>query len=398
MKIKLGVIFGGPSVEHEISIISAVQAMQSINQDKYDIIPIYITKDRQWYTGKMLMDIDIYNDFNELKRYAKQVILCNVNGTFYLQNAKGLFKRNIAELDIVFPIVHGSHVEDGTLAGYFEAVGIPYVGCGVLGAALGQDKVVMKQIFESMKLPIVDYTWCYDSEYLDNKEEVFSKVKKIGYPVIVKPANLGSSIGINVVKNEENLDEAILEAIKYDDKIVIEKVINNLVEVNCSVLGNYEFQQTSELEEVMSSDEFLTYADKYIGNGKGGKTKGMVATDRIIPARLDEKTKNKIKEISKMAFRALNLSGICRIDFLIDKKTKEVYINEPNTIPGSLSFYLWEPTGKPYFKLLDEAITIAIKDYKKNHKKTTTFETNVLSNFNGLKGSKGKLKFGKLKK
>ncbi len=397
MKIKLGVIFGGPSVEHEISIISAVQAMQNINQDKYEIIPIYITKDRQWYTGKMLMDIDIYKDFEELKRYAKQVILCNKNNVFYLQNVKGLFKRNVTELDIVFPIVHGSHTEDGSIAGYLETIGIPYVGCNILGAALGQDKVVMKQIFEAMNLPVVDYAWCYDSEYLENKEETFSKVKKIGYPVIVKPANLGSSIGITFVKNEEALDEAILEAIKYDNKIVIEKAVDNLTEVNCSVLGNYEFQQTSELEEVMSTDEFLTYADKYIGNGKGGKAKGMVATDRIIPARLDSKTRSKIEEISKIAFRALNLSGICRIDFLIDKKTKQVYINESNTIPGSLSFYLWEPTGKPYSKLLDEVITIAIKDFKNKHKKTTSFETNVLSNFNGVKGSKGKLKFSKLK-
>ncbi len=395
MKIKLGVLYGGPSVEHEISIISAVQAMQSIDQDKYELIPIYVTKDRQWYTGKMLLDMDIYKDFEELKKYAKQVTLYNDHGTFYLQAVKGLFKRKVTELDIVFPIVHGSNVEDGTIAGYLQTVGIPYVGSHVLGSALGQDKVVMKQIFKSMNLPIVDYEWFYDSEYLESKEEITSKVKKLGYPVIVKPASLGSSIGIVYVKEEEQLDEAIMEAIKYDTKIVVEKAVSNLVEVNCSVVGNYEFQQTSELEEVMSDDDFLTYQDKYIGNGKGGKTKGMVATDRIIPARLDAKTKTKVEEIAKSAFRALNLSGICRIDFLIDKKSKKVYINEPNTIPGSLSFYLWEPTGKPYTKLLDEAITLAIKDYKKMHKKTSSFDTNILSNFNGLKGSKGKLKFKK---
>ena len=397
MKIKLGVLFGGPSVEHEISIISAVQAMQNMNQDKYEIIPIYMTKDRQWYTGKMLMDMDVYKDFEELKRYAKQVVLYNQNGTFYLQAVKGLFKRKVTELDIIFPIVHGSHVEDGTLAGYLDTIGIPYVGSHVLGSALGQDKVVMKQIFGAMNLPVVDYTWFYDSEYLENKEEMMSRVSKIGYPVIVKPANLGSSIGISFVKDENDLDEAIMEAIKYDTKIVVEKAISNLVEVNCSVVGNYEFQTTSELEEVMSSDEFLTYQDKYLGNGKGGKAKGMVATDRIIPARLDDKTRTKIEEIAKAAFCALNLSGVCRIDFLIDKKSKKVYINEPNTIPGSLSFYLWEPAGKSYTKLLDELITLAIKDYKKEHKKTTSFDTNVLSNFNGVKGSKGKLKFSKLK-
>lgn len=394
MKIKLGILYGGPSVEHEISIISAVQAMQHIDQDKYDIIPLYITKDRQWYTGKMLMDMDVYKDFEELKKYAKQVTLCNEHGTFYLKSVKGFFNRKVTELDIVFPIVHGSNVEDGTVSGYLEMVGIPYVGSNVLGSALGQDKVVMKQIFESMNLPIVDYVWCYDSEYLDSKEEFISKVKKIGYPVIVKPASLGSSIGIAFVKDEEHLDEAMMDAIKYDTKIVVEKAVSNLVEVNCSVTGNYELQQTSVLEEVMSSDDFLTYQDKYVGNGKGRKTKGMVATDRIIPARLDAKTKTKVEEIAKLAFRALNLSGICRIDFLIDKKSKQVYINEPNTIPGSLSFYLWEPAGKPYTKLLDEAITLAIKDYKKAHKKTTSFDTNILSSFNGLKGSKGKLKFG----
>lgn len=395
MKIKLGILYGGPSVEHEISIISAVQAMQNIDQDKYELIPIYVTKDRQWYTGKMLLDMDIYKDFEELKKYAKQVTLYNDHGTFYLQSVKGFFKRKVTEVDIVFPIVHGSNVEDGTIAGYLQTVGIPYVGSNVLGSALGQDKVVMKQIFKSMNLPIVDYEWFYDSEYLESKEEITSKIKKLGYPVIVKPASLGSSIGIVYVKDENKLDEAIMEAIKYDTKIVVEKAVSDLVEVNCSVVGNYEFQQTSELEEVMSDDDFLTYQDKYIGNGKGGKTKGMVATDRIIPARLDAKTKTKVEEIAKSAFRALNLSGICRIDFLIDKKSKKVYINEPNTIPGSLSFYLWEPTGKPYTKLLDEALTLAIKDYKKMHKKTSSFDTNILSNFNGLKGSKGKLKFKK---
>lgn len=397
MKIKLGILFGGPSVEHEISIISAVQAMQNINQDKYEIIPIYMTKDRQWYTGKMLMDMDVYKDFEELKRYAKQVVLYNQNGIFYLQAVKGLFKRKVAELDIIFPIVHGNHVEDGTLAGYLDTIGIPYVGSHVLGSALGQDKVVMKQIFEAMKLPVVDYTWFYDSEYLDSKEEIASRISKVGYPVIVKPANLGSSIGISFVKDENSLDEAIMDAIKYDNKIIVEKAVENLTEVNCSVVGNYEYQTTGALEEVMSSDEFLTYQDKYIGNGKGGKTKGMVATDRIIPARVDDKMRTKIEEIAKAAFCALNLSGVCRIDFLIDKKTKKVYINEPNTIPGSLSFYLWEPVGKSYTKLLDELITLAIKDFKKEKKKTTSFDTNVLSNFNGLKGSKGKLKFSKLK-
>lgn len=389
MKIKLGVIFGGVSVEHEVSIISAVQAMNEMDTEKYDIIPIYIDKDRNWYTGKVLMDIDIYKDFNNLKKYAKKVTMYKKDGAYYLQSV-GFFKKLITELDVIFPIVHGANVEDGTLAGYLDTVGIPYVGSRVLGSALGQDKVVMKQVFEACNLPIVPYTWFYDTEYLNDTDKHIKEIEKIGLPVIVKPANLGSSVGITVVKDEKKLDEAIMEAITYDNKIVIEKMVDNLVEVNCSILGNYEYQQASVLEEVMSSDEFLTYKDKYLGNGKKtGASKGMASTSRIVPARLTDDMTEDVKEIAKKAFKSLNLSGICRIDFLIDKKAKKVYINEPNTIPGSLAFYLWEPSGKKYTELLDEAITLAIRDYKNRCKKTVSFETNILSNFNGLKGAKG---------
>lgn len=396
MKIKVGVIFGGPTVEHEVSIISAVQAMKHLNEGKYDIYPIYISKDRTWYTGKMLMDIDIYRDFETLKKYAKKVVLYNHNGAFRLQ-ALNLFKTIVADLDIVLPIVHGNNMEDGTIQGYLEMVGVPYVGSNVLGSSLGQDKVVMKQVFESLNLPVVDYIWFFDNEYFEEKEELLKKVKKMGYPVIVKPASLGSSVGITFVKDSEGIEKAIDEAIKYDTKVVVEKAVSNLVEVNCSVLGNYENQQTSVLEEVMSTAEFLTYQDKYLGGGKGKLgtkgSKGMAGASRIIPARLDEKTTSKVKEIAKEAFKALNLSGVCRIDFLIDGSTNKVYINEPNTIPGSLSFYLWEKSGKSYEELLDEMITIAIKQYKLRHQKTFSFDTNILSNFSGTKGVKGKLKY-----
>lgn len=393
MKIKVGVIFGGSTVEHEISIISAVQAMGFMNQDKYEIIPIYVDKNKDWYTGKMLMDIEIYKDFNNLKRYAKQVVLVKKNGQFFLQTL-GFWKRNIAELDIAFPIVHGNNAEDGTLAGYLDTVGIPYVGSHVLGAAMGQDKVIMKQVMKACNLPIVDYTWFYDTEYQQFNEDIKKEIKKIGYPVIVKPATLGSSVGIVYVKDEKKIDEAIEEAIKYDNKIVVEKAVTDLVEVNCSVLGNYEYQELSAIEEVMSSDEFLTYQDKYIGNGtkkgiKGSGSKGMVATDRVIPARISDTLTEQVKQISKDTFKALNLSGLCRIDFLVDKKKNKVYVNEPNTIPGSLSFYLWEPIGKQYPTLLDDMITLAIRDYKSRSKKVRTFDTNVLSNFDGLKGAKG---------
>ena len=399
MKIKLGVLFGGVSVEHEISIISAVQAMQNINEEKYDIVPIYITKERDWYTGKMLMDIEVYKDFDNLKKYATKVTMCKKDNEYYLQSM-GFFKRTVEKLDVVFPIVHGANVEDGTLAGYLDTMGIPYVGSHVLGASLGQDKVVMKQVFESCNLPIVPYTWFYDCEYINDSKDITKKIKELGYPVIVKPASLGSSVGITVVKNEKDLDDAIMEAITYDNKICVEKMVSNLVEVNCSVLGNYEYQETSVLEEVMSTEEFLTYKDKYLGGNakKHGGSKGMVETSRIVPARLTKEMTKEVQNLAKEAFKALSLSGICRIDFLIDKKENKIYINEPNTCPGSLSFYLWEPSGKPYKELLDDAVSLAIKDYKNRNKKVFSFETNVLSNFGGAKGVKGcKGSKGKLK-
>ena len=395
MKIKVGVIFGGPTVEHEVSIISAVQAMEHLNKEKYDIYPIYISKERTWYTGKMLADIDIYRDFDTLKRFAKKVVLYNHNGLFRLQ-ALNIFRTVVADLDIILPVVHGNNMEDGTIQGYLELVGVPYVGSNVLGSSLGQDKVVMKQVFESLNLPVVEYTWFFDKEYFLDKEEIIKKVKKVGFPVIVKPATLGSSVGITYVKDISGLENAIEDAISYDNKIVVEKAVENLVEVNCSVLGNYESQQASTLEEVMSTQEFLTYQDKYLSGGKGKfgskGSKGMASASRIIPARLDDKTTKLVQNLAKKAFKALNLSGVCRIDFLINSKTNKVYINEPNTIPGSLSFYLWEETNKPYEQLLDEMITLAIKQYKIKHQKTISFDTNILSNYNGAKGVKGKLK------
>lgn len=400
MRIKVGVIFGGETVEHEISVITAVQAMEHMNKEVYDIIPIYISKDRIWYTGDMLKDIEVYRDFNELKKYAKQVVLTKTKEGFFLQKTTGLFRKNVTDIDVAFPIVHGNNAEDGTLQGYLDSVGIPYVGSRVLGSALGQDKVVMKQVFESAGLPIVDYVWFYDNEYTNDPETIFAKVKKLGYPVIVKPATLGSSVGITFVKNEEELGEAIETAINYDVKIIVEAAVQNLVEVNCSVFGNYANQETSVIEEVTSDEDFLTYADKYVGGSKGklkgGSSKGMASASRIIPARISDELKKQVEETSIKVFKLLNLGGVCRIDYLIDKKTNKLYINEPNTIPGSLSFYLWEPAGKKYQDLLDDMITMAIRDYKNRAKKTYSFESNILSNMGikGLKGFKGK---GKLK-
>ena len=391
MKIKLGVFFGGRSVEHEVSIITAIQAINKIDEVKYEVVPIYIAKDGRWYTGKMLLDIDIYSDMSLLKRYAKEVTLYNRNGRFLLQNKKGIFKGVVNEIDMAFPIMHGTNGEDGTLQGYLETIGIPYAESNVYASAVGQDKVFMKQIFKESSVNVVKYKWFFDTDYMRDADKIIHDIEKLGYPVIVKPAMLGSSVGITVCHSELELREGIVEAIKYDRKILVEEVVPDLKEVNISVLGNYEHQELSAIEEVITSHEILTYEDKYVGNGKKGsiKTKGMASAGRVIPAKLEKDIEKDIKDQAIKAFRALNSNGVVRIDFLINKKTKEVYVNEVNSIPGSLSFYLWEPTGKEYTSLLEDVINLGIVDYKAKKAKTSTFSNNILEGFSGSKGLKG---------
>lgn len=400
MKIKVGVIFGGNSVEHEVSIITAVQAMSYMDQDKYDIVPIYITKNRTWYTGKMLMDMETFKDFDSLKRYAKEVCLTNIDGEASLLATKGMFRKVVDKIDIAFPIVHGKGVEDGSLEGYLESIGVPTVGPSILGAALGQDKIVMKQVLDSYGIANPKYVWFNDFEYSENEDEIIKKIEKLKYPVIIKPARLGSSVGIKIANTKEELKESIEDAIKYDSKILVEEVIKDLKEVNCAVLGNSEYQETSLIALMKTKHAFLTYEDKYLSGSKGKKgmkgikgVKGgnMSTSEFDIPAKLDKKVEEEVKELAIKTFKALDLSGVARIDFLIDNKNNKVYVNEPNTIPGSLSFYLFRPAGKEYKTLLDEMITSAIKKFKNESKKVSSFESNILSTYNGSKGMKGKI-------
>lgn len=407
MKIKVGVIYGGESVEHEVSVISAMQAMNKLDQEKYEIIPIYITKDREWYTGEMLKDIEVYQDLSLIKKYGKNVVLYCNNGSFILQK-KTFPKSVVAEVDIILPIVHGTNVEDGGLQGYLQTIGVPFVGSDVYASVVGQDKVFMKDIWKNAKLPMTDYVWFYDVDYKQDSDAVIEKVEKLAYPVIVKPATTGSSVGIAVCSKREELVEAIDDAIQYDKKILVEEVVENLKEVNIAVMGNYEHQKVSEIEEVLSGNKFLTYADKYIGDGKGklkgakvpmkGTSKGMASANRKLPAELPDKVRKEVEEVAVEAFKTLGSSGNSRIDFLVDEKKNKVYINEINSIPGSLAFYLWEAKGIDFSTVLDEMINIGVKDYKKRVSKTHSFETNILKGFaahggvKGLKGMKGKLR------
>ncbi len=401
MKIKVGVVFGGKSVEHEVSIISAIQAINKMNGEKYEVIPIYITKEGHWYTGEVLKDIEIYQDLSLLKKYGKRVHLIEKDGSYILQGT-GFFKKAIADVDIIFPITHGTNVEDGALQGYLQTIGVPYVGSNVYASVVGQDKVYMKALFKEAGLPITNYVWFYDTDYLTKQKEILEKVQQLKYPVIVKPATTGSSIGIGTARDEKELINAIEEATIYDSKIVVEEMVDHLKEYNISILGDYSHQEASAIEEVYSKSDILTFEDKYISSSKvKGKmgmkftqkgSKGMATASRKVPANISKKLEKEISTYGLEAFKTLGSSGVARVDLMMNDETKQLYVNEINSIPGSLAFYLWEPVSKDYTTLLDEMITIGIRNYKKQEEKTHSFKSNILEGFTAHSGVKGKLK------
>ncbi|WP_163539314.1 D-alanine--D-alanine ligase family protein [Gracilibacillus sp. YIM 98692] len=390
MKTKVAVIFGGVSVEHEVSVISALQAVQAIDEDKYEAIPVYISKDREWYTGEILKDIENYKDLPALFKEADKVVFEQESkGDIVLRKKeKGIFSKGvITSVDVVFPVIHGTNGEDGSLQGYLELLGLPYVGCDVASSAAGMDKVMMKQILRDARVPIVPYEWFYATDWHEDNDQMKQLAEKVGYPVIVKPANLGSSVGISKADDPDELEEAIELAISYSHKVIIEKMVSDLTEVNCSVIGDYEQVESSVCEQVLSSDEILSYADKYQSGGKSGDTKGMESVNRIIPAEISDQATAKVKELAEQTFKLLNASGVSRIDFLLNDQG-DVFVNEINTIPGSLSFYLWEPSGKDFRQLTDELIQLALKRERERQSIQFSIDTNLFSLHS--KGSKGK--------
>jgi len=383
--LKVAVLFGGDSVEHEVSIISAMQAMAALDEKKYKVIPLYLAKSHKFYSAASLKRIEAFKDLELIEKTVTQVSVVRENQKFFLKPMARFKQRT--EIDLVLPVVHGTHCEDGSVAGFLETLGIPYSGCDVLGGAVGQDKVVMKQILESAKLPIVDWLWFYAYEFDQDKQTWLKKIDNLGYPVVVKPANLGSSVGISLAKDEHELIEAIDTASQYDVKIAIEKAVTNLRELNCSVLGYYDKREASVLEEVMKQDSILSYDNKYKGSGKA---KGMASATRNCPAKVSDALTKEVQGYALETFKVLGAAGVCRIDFLLDDATQKVYVNEINTIPGSLSFYLWEASGKSFPKLMDDLVDVAIKRTRQKEKMIFSYTTNILSNYKagGSKGSK----------
>ncbi len=394
MKTRVAVLFGGKSVEHEVSVISGIQAIMNMDPDKYEITPVYLTKTNEWYIGADVGKIEAYRQIDTLLAASTRVILVNEAGHFFLEPypQKRFGKKNVIEIDLVFPVVHGTNVEDGTLQGYLKTVGVPFVGCDVTASALGMDKAASKAVLKELGIPVLDCV-CYTmSDYEDLDRMVADIEARVGYPAIIKPVNLGSSVGIQVARDRMALIAAIDDAYLYAHKILVEHAITNLREINCAVLGDENEAIASECEEPLHTKDILSYEDKYVSNSKSSGSKGMASVSRKIPAEIPDELRSRIQEIAVSAFRILGCNGVARIDFMLDEDDGSLYFNEINTIPGSLAFYLWEPVGIPYRELLDRMIALAQKRQRLEQNITFAFDTNIL-NQSSLSGAKG----GKIK-
>ncbi len=375
-------IFGSRSVEHEVSIITALQVIHATDKNKYNTIPIYIDKKGEWFTGNKLTDLENFNDLSAITKGMNKV---SISPSPTLQYSVGSFfgMKKGERLDVVFPLIHGTFGEDGTLQGLLEFAGIPYAGAGVLASAIGMDKVFTKKVLTAHQLPVTKYISFSRKEYLEKPDTILNKIKeKLRFPLFVKPSNLGSSVGINKVQSADKLNFAIEVASEFDSCLLVEEGVEDIMEINCSVLGNTENPKPSVCEQPLSGDELLSYKDKYCS---GSKNTGMKGTSRILPADIPDALTAKIQEMAVKAFKAINAYGIARIDFLINKKNESIFVNEINTIPGSLSFYLWEASGMKFSQLIDELVGLAIKRHRDKTQTTYSYDSNILNQNFGTK-------------
>lgn len=406
MSLKVAVIYGSRTCEHDVSIVSALQAMDNLDKNEYEIVPVYIARDGQWYTGRLLRNITFYSAFKpELVTHVAPVM--SEDGKLTLtpvtsiapHGFKGMVKvlmsnMNLGEdtvekCDVVLPVMHGMNGEDGTLQGLLELFNVPYTSTGVLGSALGMDKIAMKQFFRGCGLPVVDGMWFARSEWNKNHEEVLNRVESsCPYPVYVKPANLGSSIGISRATDRQSLIKAIETAVEYDRRILVERGIEKPVEINCSALRIKGEVRASLCEMPASWEEFLTFDDKYLRGSKSGKGQGMESLARKVPAPISDELTQRIQQMTTQVYNAMDCKGVVRIDYMLDGD--ELYINEINIIPGSLAFYLWEPLGISFKEMLDCMIEDAFTAYAEKNRSVFSYDSSILRSVQGgLKGAKG---------
>ncbi len=365
---RLGIIFGSRSVEHEVSIITALQLIKHVDREKYDVIPLYIDKSGKWWVASTQL-----SDFSSQK-------LENHAFTPYTLSPDPMIDHQI---DVAIICCHGTLGEDGTIQGLLELANIPYQGPGVVGSAVAMDKIITKKVLDASNIPVVNFQWLTKQNWLEDKKAVLDRLlnpqnsghKLLQFPLFVKPANLGSSVGITKAKDRSSLEEAIEVALQFDRRILVEQGLEGIKEVNVSVLGFDEYTASTP-EEPIASGELLSYADKYEGGGK--KTGGMASLKRRIPAPIPMSLTKKIQDAAIMACKQCDVSGVVRIDFMVNVGTGEYWLNELNTIPGSMSFYLWEASGVAYPALIDRLVEIAHKRHSAKQGNITSIETTII--------------------
>ncbi|MDR2523842.1 MAG: D-alanine--D-alanine ligase [Synergistaceae bacterium] len=392
MKIRVGVLFGGRSVEHEVSVISGIQAIHAFDKTKYETVPIYISKTGEMFTGDAIGRIEEYRDIPALLKKSQRVFLHGEKDRCLVVRypMRRFGSSLVAEIDAAFPVTHGTNVEDGALQGYLKTLSVPFVGSDVTASAVGMDKYAMKVIWKECGLPVLDCKRVYAEDYCGGREAVLARLAEaVPWPAIVKPVNLGSSVGIRRVGDPAELQEALEHAFQFADTALVERAVLHLREFNCSVLGDRSAAAASECEEPIGG-VILSYSDKYLAGAKNGGAKGMSGAKRKLPADIPPELRERVRSLAVEAFRALDCRGVARVDFLMDGESGELWVNEINTIPGSLSFYLWEPVGIPYARLLDEAVSLAFKHRREQAEIVYSFDANILAQFKGggMKGSK----------
>lgn len=381
---KIAVIFGGRSAEHDVSIITAhtpiIESLQA--NGKYDIWPVYITKEGKWYADKAMMDMAFFKKAGyeaELKK--KKQVEISFEKDFEIVWPGFLPKR--VGIDLVFPAMHGTYGEDGSLQGLLRMAGVPFVGCDIFASAVAMDKVLTKQVLAAEKIPVVPYVWFTRFEWAQFAVGLKEQITKMTYPLFVKPVHLGSSIGITKVKDEAELVRAIEVALHYDEKVLVEEAVPNLIEITLPIMGNDEIR-VAECERPLNKTEFFDFTDKYLSGGKKGGS-GVNSEYSEVPAQIGDKLTKKIKDMGAHVYRTLNCEGTARVDFLVDSVKNKVYVNEVNTLPGSLYHHNWKKAGVSNMELVMNLIKLAEERAQRQKRTTYSFSSDILQKVGGPK-------------
>ena len=399
-KMNIAVFFGSRSCEHDVSIVSALQCIEATKAAGFNVTPVYISRDGLWYTGEPLENIETFREFNPMTKGITRVTLdvtANAGDLWaWPPQRAGLFAKvpaPLCHIDCVIPVFHGWHGEDGTIQGLLEMANIPYASSGVLGSAIGMDKIAMKQILRGAGFPVLDFVWFTREQLKNDRKAVIERVEKeIKYPAFIKPAALGSSIGVSRAKNRDELERALDVAASYDRRILVEVGVVHPVEINCAALGYGEDVRASvcEMPVPSSNDTFLDFWQKYLRNAntKGEDSRGMKSLSRVVPAPIGDELTKRIQTMTCDIFKLLDCCGTVRVDFILDQNDM-LFVNEPNTIPGSLAFYLWKACGLDFPKLIEKMVEDALRAHADKNSSVFAYDSSILKKVAaGTKGSK----------